>query len=133
MAIVTFVIAAISMGVAIYSAFRAGGLRERSKWYHRAHEAMARDGKSLRSLSSDPGTVTLRIEDVVAMTAVDSMVSADILRDLVKALRIIDADIGLKNSILSQAKEEGGNLDGLRRSICDGEALLTKYAKLTEG
>lgn len=133
MAIVTFVIAAISMGVAIYSAFRAGGLRERSKWYHRAHEAMARDGKALRSLSSGPGTITLRIEDVVAMTAVDSMASADILRDFVKALRIIDADIGLKNSILSQAKEEGGNLDGLRRSICDGEALLTKYAKLTEG
>ena len=69
MAIVTFVIAAISMGVAIYSAFRAGGLRERGKWYHRAHEAMARDGKSLRSLSSDPGTVTLRIEDVVADTS----------------------------------------------------------------
>ena len=114
MAIVTFVIAAISMGVAIYSAFRAGGLRERSKWYHRAHEAMARDGKSLRSLSSGPGMVTLRIEDVVAMTAVDSMVSADMLRDLVKALRIINADIGLKNSILAQDLRKFAKSSGQR-------------------
>ncbi len=54
-----------------------------------------------------------------------------LLADLVAALKIIDADIGMKNSILSQAQPSEA-LDDLRKSIADGEALLTKYRKLAE-
>lgn len=54
--------------------------------------------------------------------------------DLAVALKIVNADIGMKNSILAQcdtdSPESREAVDGMRRSIADGERLLTKYEKV---
>lgn len=53
--------------------------------------------------------------------------------DLAAALKIVNADIGMKNSILAQCDTGSPGAQetvaGMRRSIADGERLLTKYEK----
>lgn len=52
--------------------------------------------------------------------------------DMRAALKIINSDIGMKNSILAQCNTENPetkeSVDAMRRSIADGEHLLTKYS-----
>lgn len=54
----------------------------------------------------------------------------DLETDLRTALKIINADIGMKNSILAQCDHGQPGLDDMRRSIQDGERLLTKYQRI---
>lgn len=56
----------------------------------------------------------------------------DLKADFKTALKIINSDIGMKNSILAQCDTENPetkeSIDSMRKSIADGERLLTKYA-----
>lgn len=52
--------------------------------------------------------------------------------DFCLALKIIRADIGLKNSILAQADMDEESRKAMSRSIQHAEMLLTKYEKLLE-
>ena len=58
---------------------------------------------------------------------------SELKSDLKAALKIVNADIGMKNSILAQCDTGSPGAQetvaGMRRSIADGERLLTKYEK----
>ena len=56
----------------------------------------------------------------------------DLETDLRTALKIINADIGMKNSILAQCDPGQPGLDDMRRSIQEGERLLTKHKGIIE-
>lgn len=68
-----------------------------------------------------------RIEDAASREI------GELRTDLAAALKIINADIGMKNSILAQCDTGSPGAQetvaGMRRSIADGERLLTKYEK----
>lgn len=53
----------------------------------------------------------------------------EIAKDFYLALKIIQADIGLKNSILAQADMDEDSRNAMSRSIQHAEMLLTKYEK----
>lgn len=51
---------------------------------------------------------------------------ADVLKDMKQALKIINADIGMKNCILVQI-DDTTTIQGLQKSIYEAETLLSKY------
>ena len=53
----------------------------------------------------------------------------EIAEDFYLALKIVQSDIGLKNSILAQADMDEESRKALLRSIQHSEMLLTKYEK----
>lgn len=56
----------------------------------------------------------------------------EIAEDFYLALKIIQSDIGLKNSILAQADMDEESRNAMVRSIQHSEMLLTKYEEFLE-
>lgn len=56
----------------------------------------------------------------------------EIAEDFFLALKIVQADIGLKNSILAQADMDEESRKAMVRSIQHSEMLLTKYGRFLE-
>jgi hypothetical protein len=77
-----------------------------------------------------PGIEHIFSQKPYTVTVDPALTNEELKKDLRTALKIINADIGMKNSIIAQCDPNEPGMADMRRSIADAERLLTKYEGL---